>query len=81
MYDVKRCRMSKEGKEELSRSLKKNFKGNIVGETNTLYRVVWDGSKTPTPYHKDFIEIIPSEANVNAAQEIIEVEKIENILV
>lgn len=66
MYDVKRCRMSKEGREELSRSVRKDSEGVIVGESKNgkCFKVLWEDNKTPHSYHKDFIEIITSESNI-----------------
>lgn len=58
MYDIKRCRMSQEGRNNFKRSIRKNSEGWVVGETRDgkCFKVMWEGSKRSHIYLKEFIE-------------------------
>lgn len=58
--EEKKCKFSEKGKKVMKMSSKLFSIGIVKGETMNErgYKVLWKGSKTPTTYHKSFIEIL-----------------------
>jgi hypothetical protein len=48
------------------RLIQRNRKGVVLRDTKTqgVYMIKWEGIKTPSPYHMDFLELVQSEESL-----------------